>query len=112
MTSVVNIRKAELKKQGYRDLEHWIEDENHVYIGRKNPYVKGTHSSIWRNKFTVKMHGREGCIEQYEKYVRGRKDLMSQLPSLKGKVLGCWCKPEGCHGDVLVKLLGELEKST
>jgi hypothetical protein len=28
-------------------------------------------------------------------------DLMARLPELKGKVLGCWCAPEACHGDIL-----------
>lgn len=28
------------------------------------------------------------------------------LPTkLKDKVLGCWCKPLSCHGDVLVELI-------
>lgn len=35
--------------------------------------------------------------------------LMKSLPELKGKTLGCWCKPYPCHGDVLVELLNELE---
>jgi len=111
MASVICIRKAELKKRGYRDLEHWLEDENHLYIGRNNCYVKGTFSSIWRNPFSVKKFGREGCITQYEKHIRANKELMKRLPELAGKVLGCWCKPEACHGDVLVKLVSEV-KST
>ena len=24
---------------------------------------------------------------------------------LKGKVLGCYCKPEACHGDIIVDFL-------
>ena len=31
-----------------------------------------------------------------------------ELKRLKGKKLGCWCKPERCHGDVIVKLIEEL----
>lgn len=27
------------------------------------------------------------------------------LEPLRGKVLGCWCKPLPCHGDVIVELL-------
>ena len=34
---------------------------------------------------------------------------MAQLPELKGKVLGCWCAPEGCHGDVLAELADSLK---
>jgi hypothetical protein len=33
---------------------------------------------------------------------------MKALFELKGKILGCWCHPLPCHGDVLVKLIKEL----
>jgi len=26
---------------------------------------------------------------------------------LKGKVLGCWCHPKECHGDVLARIANE-----
>lgn len=29
---------------------------------------------------------------------------MNSLHELNGKVLGCWCAPGPCHGDVLVEL--------
>lgn len=109
-TTVINIRKANLNKLGFRDLEHWLEDGNHIYIGRNNCYVKGAKGSIWKNPFSVKKFGRDGCLIQYEEYLRKNKKLMDNLSSLKGKVLGCWCAPEGCHGDILVKLLKEQEK--
>jgi hypothetical protein len=30
--------------------------------------------------------------------------LMAALGELRGLVLGCWCAPRPCHGDVLVRL--------
>ena len=33
--------------------------------------------------------------------------LVEELMDLKGKTLGCWCKPESCHGDVLLDLIEE-----
>ena len=30
---------------------------------------------------------------------------MNDLHELKDKVLGCWCKPLSCHGDILVELI-------
>jgi hypothetical protein len=30
------------------------------------------------------------------------------LKKLKNKVLGCWCYPEKCHGDILIKILEEI----
>jgi hypothetical protein len=104
---VVNVKKDNLKKMGYVDFEDWNKHENHVYIGRNmNFYVKGTLSSKWRNIFSVKKFGRDECLRLYEEYIR-KSDLYNDLDELNGKVLGCWCAPEGCHGDVLFKLLKE-----
>ncbi len=33
-----------------------------------------------------------------------RQAILNAIPSLKGKVLGCWCAPLACHGDVLAEL--------
>jgi Domain of unknown function (DUF4326) len=73
-----------------------------VYIGRP---------SKWGNPFREGEHGtRRQVIEKYESWIRGNPELLAQLPELKGKVLGCWCHPKSCHGDVLVKLLLEIEQ--
>jgi hypothetical protein len=34
---------------------------------------------------------------------------MAAIPELVDKVLGCWCYPEPCHGDVLLKLVKEYQ---
>lgn len=80
-----------------------------IYIGRAL-YQGGwaLTGSKWQNPFKVG-DNRAGAIEQYEAYVRSRPDLMAALPELKGKKLGCWCKPLPCHGDVLLKLVSELD---
>ena len=104
--SVVNVRKAELLKIGYKDFEEWSKNPNNLYIGRNmNYYVKGTHASKWANPFPVKNHGLEKSLELYEKYICSSYELMNSLPELKGKNLGCWCHPEKCHGDILMNLL-------
>jgi hypothetical protein len=71
-------------------------ERHHVYIGRP---------SKWGNPFVVGKHGtREQVIERYERWLLGNDALMAALPELRGKVLGCWCAPRACHGDVLVGL--------
>jgi hypothetical protein len=35
------------------------------------------------------------------------EDIKIALLNLKDKNLGCWCSPEPCHGDVLIKLIKE-----
>lgn len=31
---------------------------------------------------------------------------------LRGKILGCWCKPLDCHGDVLILVADESAQET
>ena len=82
-------------------------DENYdVYIGR---------GSIWGNPFShrpsmfdvVRVATREEAITKYEVWLRSQPQLMAKLPKLKGKILGCYCKPLACHGDVLARLADE-----
>lgn len=101
---VVNVRKTELNKQGYESLSEWKKEGNHLYIGRNMSfYVPGAVGSKWRNPYTVKKYGLDKSLELYEKHVRDK--LYDDLDELDGKILGCWCKPERCHGDILVKML-------
>ena len=74
-----------------------------IYIGRYNPRYG---SSKWRNPFKIGKNGtREEVIIKYREYALNNSELMNRLPELKDKTLGCWCKPEPCHGDVLVELI-------
>lgn len=81
-----------------------------IYIGRWNPRFRKEPNYKWGNPFSLKDGTREEVIAKYEAYIRSRPDLMASLPELIGKRLGCWCKPLSCHGDVLVKLVHELEQ--
>lgn len=107
---VVNIKKKNLQQNGYSNLEEWLLDENHIYIGRNMSfYVKGANKSKWHNPYSVKKYGLEKCLELYENYIR-TSDIYNDIDELNGKVLGCWCSPNKCHGNVLMKLLKELNK--
>jgi hypothetical protein len=76
-----------------------------VYIGRAC-FMSGWKlpNSKWSNPFTVHDYGREESLRRYEEYVLNCS-LLNDLHELKGKILGCWCKPEACHGDILLKLI-------
>lgn len=69
-----------------------------VYIGRP---------SKWGNPFKIGRDGdRQECLDKYYEYIKNqRPDLLEKLHELKGKALMCWCKPESCHGDILVELI-------
>ncbi len=71
-----------------------------IYIGR---------GSKWGNKFVIGKDGdREEVIMKYREWILKNNDLLNSLEELKGKRLGCFCKPKACHGDVLVELVNEL----
>ena len=73
-----------------------------IYIGRPskwgNPY---SHKDDTIAEFKVK--DRREAVQKFEEYLLGNEELMKSLNELKGKTLGCWCKPASCHGDILKK---------
>ena len=109
MSRVYNVRKFELRKLGYNDLEHWLAaSPDHVYIGRSMVhYVKGAVGSKWANPYKGDKQGREKRIQKYEEHLRNTPELIDNIMELDGKIIGCWCHPEPCHGDVIVKILRE-----
>ena len=80
-TKVVNLRK----------------EPYDIYIGRP---------SIWGNPFKIGRDGnREDVLEKFLSYLMERPILISRIKNeLKGKTLGCYCKPLPCHGDVLAQI--------
>lgn len=89
---------------------HCKKDKYDVYIGR---------GSKWGNPFTHKpsiysdvimVSSREEAISKYKEWIQTRPDLLAALPEIKDKVLGCWCKPCDCHGDILVELVDKENK--
>ena len=115
MTERVCVAVAELRKK-YKDktidLRKWLEMDDCVYVGRRGRiFINGEifhyKDSVWKNDFTVKDHGRDECLELYtEQIVKKIKDGTVNLETIRGKKLGCFCKPgEKCHVDVLIRLL-------
>ncbi len=86
-----------------RDVEFASEKSTpkYEYIGR---------GSYWGNPHSMYEEGdsREEVIRKYkydfdyEKFINKEK---SEVYKLAGKRLGCFCKPQSCHGDVLADFL-------
>lgn len=123
--SVVNCKVNSIRPLGYENLKEWMADENNVYIGRAgivfitttNTTIKERFpktSSLFANPFKIGKDGtRDEVLMKYESYITARLDndmkLRQELLNLKGKTLGCWCHPEPCHGNVLIKLITKYE---
>ena len=72
-----------------------------VYIGRPTK---------WGNPFVIGKDGtREDVIRKYEEWIVTQPNLMQALHELRNKDLVCFCAPQGCHGDVLLKLANKGE---
>lgn len=120
MSSVVNVKVKYIRPE-YENLKEWCEDPNNVYIGRKGiVFIKDKVSnkkerypkqnSPFANPFKVGKDGkREEVLEKYELYLQDqiKNNIITKemLLTLKDKNLGCWCKPEPCHGDILIKYI-------
>jgi len=80
-----------------------------VYIGRPskwgNPYAIGRDPSggTW---------SRSDVVRLYKAWIQTQPALLAALGELKGKRLGCYCKPLACHGDVLADLANALPEET
>ena len=84
-------------------------DSNEVYIGRGgtldlgNPIARGRDCPVCG----MVHHDNGSTLPCYKQYLSDR--LITDAPfkelvkSLQGKTLMCFCKPNPCHGDVLVE---------
>lgn len=76
-----------------------------VYVGRGRCPKTGVQGQ-WGNPFRIGPDGgRHAVLVKYVKWLRGQPHLMERAKrELAGKVLGCWCAPAECHGDVLARV--------
>ena len=70
-----------------------------VYVGRPSKFG---------NPFTIGRDGsREEVIQKFEVWLLSADNGLSidDLHSLRGKDLVCWCAPEACHAQILMKYI-------
>ena len=75
-----------------------------VYIGR---------GSMFGNPFPItKEHTRQMVIDWYREWFYDQlriPEFREAVENLRGKRLGCYCKPAQCHGDIIVEFLENTE---
>lgn len=96
-TRVVNIRKESCD----------------VYIGRAGHGKDGYFGNPFRLDAEM---ARGGTLESYRKYFYHRlstdEEFRGRIGELRGKTLGCFCKPNPCHGDVIKEYMDRMEGRT
>lgn len=105
---LVNIAKETSQGPMGDRIGTWLrQSPTHVYIGR---------GSIWGNPYShlvssaaaFQVRSRKEAIDQYRDHLE-RSGLMSQIEVLRGMVMGCWCLPKRCHGEILMEMLCQLQ---
>lgn len=99
MIGIVN--KRDFKRMG----------RNIVYIGRP---------SILGNPYKLSKFGREESIRLYEiwlrakitdgKVVKKEIDRLARIARKGDLFLACWCYPKRCHGDVIKRIIEEINE--
>ncbi len=80
---------------------HCKKEKYNIYIGRP---------SKWGNSFTIGKDGnREEVIQKYIAWLENQPELLASIHELKGKILGCWCSPNACHGDILAEIVNNID---
>lgn len=82
---------------------------------KKEPYdVLIDRRGKWGNPFRVDVYcDRETAIKKYEDWLLLSIEMghitKEEILALDGKTLGCWCHPQPCHGDVIVKVINMIK---
>jgi len=90
---------ANKRKNGDLALIAWAEKEG--------LYVPIDRTSVWGNPFVMGDSqdpadgDRDTVCNSYDMFFQLKLSLHVRIDELKGKVLGCWCFPDRCHGDFL-----------
>lgn len=79
-----------------------------VHLKREPFDVRIDRQTAWGNPFVIGKDGtREQVIAKYREWIclpENTHMVERARQVLRGKVLGCWCAPKACHGDVLAEI--------
>lgn len=85
-----------------------------VYIGRAGRGHDGTFGNPHPvnkpcNLCSGAVHKRGEALEAYRAYFNNRintdQEFKQRILALRGRILGCFCVPNGCHGHVIAEWL-------
>ena len=75
-----------------------------TWARKTDRFVRIDRTSDWGNPFEMGPDGdRDTVCDSYEIFFPRKFSLHNRLDELKGKVLGCWCYPQRCHGMYLIQ---------
>jgi hypothetical protein len=74
---------------------------------REDKFTRIDRKTVWGNPFLLPDDGeRDEVCENYRIYLGMKPSLAQYTSELQGRVLGCWCYPSRCHGEILIEEYG------
>jgi hypothetical protein len=92
------------------NAHHGPAPESAVYVGRGSKWGNETASHLPHASSQVLVASRAEAIRLWWESFRA-SPLFEQLGELRGKDVVCFCAPQACHGDVLVRLANASDRS-
>jgi hypothetical protein len=103
VTKMSDEKETQSNEQARTTVVNIRAEDYEIYIGRKGKGEDG----YYGNPFDMRNFSRNECLERYQEwfYQRIKSDSVfrENILSLRGKVLGCFCKPKDCHGDIIAE---------
>jgi hypothetical protein len=95
--------RKELVEAGHTVVANIKTDQQLIAWAEENGlYVRIDRQTAWGNPFILDEDGdRDDVCDSYRVYLQYKPSLQRRYDDLRGKVLGCWCHPERCHGNEL-----------
>lgn len=80
---------------------------------KHEPYdVRIQRGTKWGNPYHASVHGLDNALNLYKKHlmveIKAGRITRQDLEQLRGKRLGCGCKPKKCHGDILAYVVNKV----
>lgn len=86
--------------KSHKNVVHCKKDKFDVYIGRGKKTL-----GKWGSPYPLKDEKeRMRVVHRYTDFCM-KQNKFKDIEELRNKILGCWCSPKLCHGDVLVWIL-------
>lgn len=104
------MKKHKRKKRLWETkVVHCQKEPYDILIDRTTPFGNPySHQDDTLAQFKVAT--RKEAMDGFRAYLESNKELQEKIKPLKGKTLGCWCRPEKtCHGDIIAEFLHRLD---
>lgn len=98
--------RAETGECVVADMHRGTDDTLIAWAKAEGRFVRIDRKTEWGNPFGIPGDGdRPTVCAKHRRDLPNNHSLLSRTQTLRGKVLGCWCHPEECHGHLIAEIV-------